>query len=164
MQIVSISESLTFFGLLRELQIPKELKISEENGLARCSCYEYFLWKKTQHCLAVIFLKQHSYLVLELLEIFMRDVHMAQPRAVLEAPNTPRGRNAQCCCQKQHSCCRLCTAPLWGGLHGQSRFLPSAHTQLTLKSLHFIPYLIADVYNLIGFLCVSYNSAGFRNI
>lgn len=55
-------------------------------------------------------------------------------------------------------------SPALGGLHRQSRFLPSAHTQLTLKSLHFIPYLIADVCNLIGFLCVSYSSAGFRNI
>lgn len=60
-----------------------------------------------------------------------------------------RGRNAQCCC-------RLCTAPAlcWA---------PHA-AQLSLKSVSFTAYLIADVYNLIGFLCVSYNSAGFRNI
>lgn len=53
---------------------------------------------------------------------------------------------------------------LCGGLHVQPRFLPFAQTQLSLKSVHFTAYLIADVYNLMSFLCVSYNSAGFRNI
>lgn len=44
---------------------------------------------------------------------------------------------------------------LHGGLHVQPRFLSFSWTQISLKSVHFIAYVIADVYNLIGFLCVS---------